>query len=70
MKLNFKMTIKALSITQLEFGEIIGVCGTTRSKYINNPKELRLKHIELLANNEKFKNAGLQFDDIVYLTLK
>ena len=70
MKLNFKMTVKALSITQEEFGKIINVAGTTRSKYLKNPKELRIKHIELLSKHPKFIEAGLQFEDLVYLTLK
>ena len=65
MKLNFKMTVKALSITQEEFGKIINVAGTTRSKYIKNPKD-----IELLSKHPKFIEAGLQFEDLVYLTLK
>lgn len=67
MKLNFKMTVKALGITQKEFGKIIDVKGTTITKYINNPKELRFKHIELLSINKSFVQAGLQFEDIIYL---
>ena len=70
MKLNFKMTIKALGITQKEFVKIIDVAGTTITKYIDNPKELRVKHIELLSKNSKFIEAGLQFEDLIYLTLK
>jgi len=69
MKLNFKQTVKALGFTKKEFGEVIGVKGRTITKYLNNPSELRIKHLQLLADDKKCEENNLLLEDLIYLTL-
>ena len=69
MRLNFRQTMKAIGFTQKKFGEVIDVKGKTIVKYLDNPKELRIKHLEALAENNLCKQNNFLFVYLINLTL-
>ena len=69
MKLNFKQTVKVIGLTQKEFGSVIGVKGATITKYLNNPQELRIRHLHALAETDNCKQYNLLLEDLIHLTL-
>lgn len=62
---DFKSLVKVLGISKRRFGDIIGVKGSTITKYINNPTELRLKHISLFCEEQDVSRYGVTEKDVI-----
>lgn len=46
-------------MTKRRFSEVTGLQGTSVTKYLENPTMLRLKHLQLLADADEFKNQDV-----------
>ncbi len=62
---DFEALVRVLGITKKRFGEITGVKGSTISKYLSNPTELRLKHISLFCQEEDVARMGLGEEEVI-----
>lgn len=52
----FEKFVRITGMTKRRFSEVTGLRGTSVNKYIENPTMLRLKHLQLLAKTDEFKD--------------
>tara|TARA_R100001440_G_scaffold32457_1_gene51104 strand:- start:1035 stop:1265 length:231 start_codon:yes stop_codon:yes gene_type:complete len=58
-KNEFEKFVRVTGMTKRRFSEVTGLQGTSVTKYLENPTMLRLKHLQLLANADEFKNQDV-----------
>ena len=51
----FEKFVRITGMTKRRFSEVTGLKGTSVNKYLENPTMLRLKHLQLLAEADEFK---------------
>ena len=51
----FEKFVRITGMTKRRFSEVTGLKGTSVTKYLENPTMLRLKHLQLLADADEFK---------------
>jgi hypothetical protein len=51
----FEKFVRITGMTKRRFSEVTGLKGTSVNKYLENPTMLRLKHLQLLADADEFK---------------
>jgi len=52
----FEKFVRITGMTKRRFSEVTGLKGSSVDKYLNDPTMLRLKHLQLLAEADEFKN--------------
>lgn len=58
-KNEFEKFVRVTGMTKRRFSEVTGLQGTSVTKYLENPTMLRLKHLQLLADADEFKNQDI-----------
>ena len=58
-KNEFEKFVRVTGMTKRRFREVTGLQGTSVTKYLENPTMLRLKHLQLLADADEFKNQDI-----------
>jgi|TARA_R100000742_G_C4277880_1_gene100112 hypothetical protein len=58
-KNEFEKFVRVTGMTKRRFSEVTGLQGTSVTKYLENPTMLRLKHLQLLADADEFKNQDV-----------
>tara|TARA_R100001460_G_scaffold37640_2_gene72042 strand:+ start:6196 stop:6426 length:231 start_codon:yes stop_codon:yes gene_type:complete len=54
-KNEFEKFVRITGMTKRRFSEVTGLKGTSVTKYLENPTMLRLRHLQLLADADEFK---------------
>lgn len=58
-KNEFEKFVRVTGMTKRRFSEVTGLQGTSVTKYLENPTMLRLRHLQLLADADEFKNQDV-----------
>ena len=58
-KNEFEKFVRVTGMTKRRFSEVKGLQGTSVTKYLENPTMIRIRHLQLLADADEFKNQDV-----------